>query len=223
MMAFLNITFTSPNVFSLQQHRSLGGIRIVCHLLHNQSERKKTHIPDSKVHGANMGPIWVLPAPVGSHIGPMNLAIRDSYPIVLVDSSRYYNFNFKITNVSTRSSSFSSSNIRLCNPMNLDTSDKNFITCINDNPRYLVCFFLISRNVRNVFNRLAPGCANYNNYKESQLQAIFMAFIYNICHAWKTWIPCRWKQCSKLYTVMSKRQNATDLPNHIELIQVGIA
>ena len=35
------------------------------------------HIPDSKVHGANMGPNWVLSAPDGPHIGPMNLAIRD--------------------------------------------------------------------------------------------------------------------------------------------------
>ena len=34
-------------------------------------------IPDSKVHGANMGPTWVLPAPDGPHVGPMNLAIRD--------------------------------------------------------------------------------------------------------------------------------------------------
>ena len=34
-------------------------------------------IPDSKVHGANVGPTWVLSAPEGPHIGPMNLAIRD--------------------------------------------------------------------------------------------------------------------------------------------------
>ena len=32
--------------------------------------------PDSKVHGANKGPIWVLSAPGGPHFGPMNLAIR---------------------------------------------------------------------------------------------------------------------------------------------------
>ena len=32
--------------------------------------------PDSKVHGANMGPTAVLSAPDGPHIGPMNLAIR---------------------------------------------------------------------------------------------------------------------------------------------------
>ena len=32
--------------------------------------------PDSKVHGANMGPTWVLSAPGGPHIGPISLAIR---------------------------------------------------------------------------------------------------------------------------------------------------
>ena len=32
--------------------------------------------PDNKVHGANMGPTWVLSAPDGPHVGPMDLAIR---------------------------------------------------------------------------------------------------------------------------------------------------
>ena len=32
--------------------------------------------PDSKVHGANMGPTWVLSAPGGPHVCPINLAIR---------------------------------------------------------------------------------------------------------------------------------------------------
>ena len=32
--------------------------------------------PDTKVHGANMGPTWVLSAPDGPHVRPMNLAIR---------------------------------------------------------------------------------------------------------------------------------------------------
>ena len=35
-----------------------------------------TVCPDSKVHGAIMGPAWVLSAPDGPHVGPMNLAIR---------------------------------------------------------------------------------------------------------------------------------------------------
>ena len=34
------------------------------------------HVPDSKDHEANMGPTWVLSAPGGPHVGPMNLVIR---------------------------------------------------------------------------------------------------------------------------------------------------
>ena len=37
-------------------------------------------IPDSKVHGANMGPIWGRQDPGGPHVGPMNLAIRNFCP-----------------------------------------------------------------------------------------------------------------------------------------------
>ena len=33
-------------------------------------------LPDSKVHGANMRPTWVLSVPDGPHVGPMSLAIR---------------------------------------------------------------------------------------------------------------------------------------------------
>ena len=39
-------------------------------------ELEKKWVPDSKVHGANMGPTWVLSAPDGPYVGPMNLAIR---------------------------------------------------------------------------------------------------------------------------------------------------
>ena len=35
----------------------------------------KCHYPDSKVHGANMGPIWGRQDPDGLHVGPMNFAI----------------------------------------------------------------------------------------------------------------------------------------------------
>ena len=34
-------------------------------------------IPDNKVHGANIGPIWGRQDPGGPHVGPMNLAIWD--------------------------------------------------------------------------------------------------------------------------------------------------
>ena len=33
------------------------------------------NLPDSKVHGANMGPIWGRQDPGGPHVGPMNFAI----------------------------------------------------------------------------------------------------------------------------------------------------
>ena len=36
--------------------------------------------PDSKVHGANKGPTWVLSAPDGPHDGPVNLAIWVPFP-----------------------------------------------------------------------------------------------------------------------------------------------
>ena len=32
--------------------------------------------PDSKIHGANMGPIWGRQDPCVPHVGPMNLVIR---------------------------------------------------------------------------------------------------------------------------------------------------
>ena len=32
-------------------------------------------VPDSNVHGPNMGPIWGRQDPGGPHVGPMNLAI----------------------------------------------------------------------------------------------------------------------------------------------------
>ena len=38
---------------------------------------RRAEFPDSKVHGANMGPTWVLSAPDGPHVSPMNLAIRE--------------------------------------------------------------------------------------------------------------------------------------------------
>ena len=35
--------------------------------------------PDSKLHGANMGPNWVLSVSDGPHVGHMKLAIREAY------------------------------------------------------------------------------------------------------------------------------------------------
>ena len=43
----------------------------------NMIWRHITDKQENKVHGANMGPTWVLSAPDGPHVGPMNLAIRE--------------------------------------------------------------------------------------------------------------------------------------------------
>ena len=50
--------------------------------------------PDSKVHGANMGPTWVLSAPGGPHVVPMNLAIRVPFPITAAALLPPYNKPF---------------------------------------------------------------------------------------------------------------------------------
>ena len=42
--------------------------------------------PDSKVHGANMGPTWVLLSPGGPHVGPMNLAIWEDICLLQIPS-----------------------------------------------------------------------------------------------------------------------------------------
>ena len=39
----------------------------------------KTTLPDSKVPGANMGPIWGRQDPGGPHVGPMNFVIWDYF------------------------------------------------------------------------------------------------------------------------------------------------
>ena len=51
-------------------------------------------IPDSKVHGANTGPIWGRQDPGGPHVGPMNFAIWDVYKDILIPAhmslARFY-------------------------------------------------------------------------------------------------------------------------------------
>ena len=54
-------------------------------------------VPDSKVHGANMGPIWGRQDLGGPHVGPMNFAIFcgimcaiwDSYILPYLDSKSH--------------------------------------------------------------------------------------------------------------------------------------
>ena len=45
------------------------------------------NIPDSKVHGANMAPIWGRQDSGGPHVGPMNFAIWDAIAHSMVASA----------------------------------------------------------------------------------------------------------------------------------------
>ena len=47
-------------------------------------------IPDSNVHGANVGPTWVPSAPDGPHVGSMNLVIRDTTHLLIIGMYTYW-------------------------------------------------------------------------------------------------------------------------------------
>ena len=49
---------------------------------------RKLNVPDSKVDGANMGPIWGRQVPGGPHVGPINLAIWGVIGQLLVLSNK---------------------------------------------------------------------------------------------------------------------------------------
>ena len=49
--------------------------------------------PDSKVHGANMGPIWGRQDPGGPHVGPMNFAIWENSSVI-TNANEYDNMIF---------------------------------------------------------------------------------------------------------------------------------
>ena len=56
------------------------------------TEMSQQSVPDCKVHVANMGPTWVLSAPDGPHVGPMNLTIRDDYNPLWIPDKMYVVF-----------------------------------------------------------------------------------------------------------------------------------
>ena len=59
--------------------------------------------PDNKIHGANMGPIWVWQDPAGPHVGPMNLAIWDAITVYAdrAMSSRWRQMSWRQTGAKT--------------------------------------------------------------------------------------------------------------------------
>ena len=76
--------------------------KLVYHQLHIFVEyqrwmsAQKDYDPDSKVHGANMGPTWVLSAPGGPHVGPMNFAIGGHSRTLHTRHPECYKFRYNI-------------------------------------------------------------------------------------------------------------------------------
>ena len=62
----------------MQPHKRLQAITAAMLTFREADEDNhcQNTLPDSKAHGANMGPTWVMSAPDGPHVDPMNLAIR---------------------------------------------------------------------------------------------------------------------------------------------------
>ena len=91
--AWTNDWVNNQNVGDLRHHRAHYSITVMsgtCTIILSMGHGKcnpwqlfalcrvfmARYCPDSKVHGANMGPTWVLSAPDGPRVGPMNLPIR---------------------------------------------------------------------------------------------------------------------------------------------------
>ena len=67
---------TFSHIFTQSAHTSVQQIQYIPGMLKFQAFLFFIVVPDNKVHRANIGPTWVLSAPDGPHVGPMNLAIR---------------------------------------------------------------------------------------------------------------------------------------------------
>ena len=67
--------------------------KLFCTMSHQRNN------PHSKVHGANMGPTWVLSAPDGPHVGPMNLAIWQGFSWIFAILPHCYNCLWPVQNM----------------------------------------------------------------------------------------------------------------------------
>ena len=78
------------------------------------------NIPDSKVHGANMGPIWDRQYPGGPHVGPMDfpfwddLCWNDWVICLMYIRYNYWVYDFDIEAVYLRSISLMASATKYC-------------------------------------------------------------------------------------------------------------
>ena len=85
-------------------------------------------IPDSKVHGVNMGPTWVMSAPGGPHISPVILAIRE-----------YDDFNYQSRGFETSRDLKASYRILKLGPVAHSTDDNSIE--FESRPKYALLWF----------------------------------------------------------------------------------
>ena len=82
----LSIKWTTKNIRTFLNRHSCPKASLLfdqvlllnrCHIVWTNLMPRSWILSDSKVHGANMGPTWVLSVPDGPNVGPINLAIRN--------------------------------------------------------------------------------------------------------------------------------------------------
>ena len=61
---------------------SQGWLLYIQRIMQKRSQSSTQPNPDSKVHGANMGPIWGRQDLGGPHVGPMNFAIWEAMSLL---------------------------------------------------------------------------------------------------------------------------------------------
>ena len=75
------LRFVPISMITCTRHIFANDIYIYINFQIRQTMCHPTQFLDSKVHGANMGPTWVLLAPVGPHVGPVTLLSGLIHPV----------------------------------------------------------------------------------------------------------------------------------------------
>ena len=65
-------------------------VYIICYIWQTTLFCQHQLTPDSKAHGANVGPIWGRQDPCGPHVGPMNFALWDNIVLFLTTCGVHY-------------------------------------------------------------------------------------------------------------------------------------
>ena len=106
---------------------------LMLYMIHpnNHASGLRFAVPDSKVHGANMGPTWVLSAPDGPHVGTMNRAIWDVFQTPLLNPQHQVHIRW-IRSFTWNGLVCLSKALTVCNPLPYNTTMYLYLTSIID-------------------------------------------------------------------------------------------